>query len=149
MLKKFVLIAALSALPLSVMAQEATEEPMEEAVEQVAIELPAVDPLSVSGDIITAGSSTVFPLSEAIVELFQEEGYGGEITIDNIGSGAGIERFCVAGETDIANASRTIEQEEIDQCAEIGRTPIEFRVGTDALTVAVSAANDFVTDLTE
>ena len=62
--------------------------------------LPGVNPLNVKGDIITAGSSTVFPLSEAMAERFKEEGYSFNITIDSIGSGAGFERFTVAGETD-------------------------------------------------
>ena len=70
------------------------------------IDQSEVDPLAVSGDIITAGSSTVFPLTERMAERFQDEGYAGNITIDSIGSGAGFERFCVAGETDISNASR-------------------------------------------
>lgn len=140
MRKLFLIIALLAlALPLAVSAQDATDE---------LIELPAVDPLSIDGDIITAGSSTVYPVSEAMVELFQEEGFLGEITVDSIGSGAGIERFCVSGETDIANASRTIEEDEIEACEAIGRTPIEFRVGTDALTVVVSSENDFLESLT-
>jgi phosphate binding protein len=110
--------------------------------------LPEVDPLSVTGDIITAGSSTVFPLSERMAERFQDEGYGGNITIDSIGSGAGFERFCVAGETDISNASRGIKDSEVESCQAIGREPIEFRVGTDAIAVSVSTENDFVTDVT-
>ncbi len=110
--------------------------------------LPAVDPLEMSGDIVTAGSSTVFPLSERMAERFQDEGYAGNITIDSIGSGAGIERFCVAGETDIANASRAIKDSEIDSCRAIGREPIEFRVGTDALAVVVSKENDFIQSAT-
>ena len=100
------------------------------------------------GDIITAGSSTVFPLSEAVAEKFREEGYGGNITIDSIGSGAGFERFCKTGETDISNASRAIKDSEKENCAKINRTPIEFRVGTDALTVVVNPANDWVKDVT-
>ena len=78
--------------------------------------LPAVNPLEVKGDIITAGSSTVFPLSEAVAEKFREEGYGGNITIDSIGTGAGFERFCKTGETDIANASRAIKDAEEENC---------------------------------
>ena len=65
-------------------------------------------PDAVSGDIVTAGSSTVFPLTERMKQRFEEEGFTGNLTIDSIGSGAGIERFCVAGETDIANSSRAI-----------------------------------------
>jgi phosphate transport system substrate-binding protein len=102
----------------------------------------------VSGDIISAGSSTVFPLAERMAERFQDEGFEGNITIDSIGSGAGFERFCATGETDISNASRPIKPEEVENCEAIGRTPIEFRVGTDALAVVVSQENDFVTDVT-
>lgn len=110
--------------------------------------LPMPDPLAVSGDIVTAGSSTVFPLTERMVERYQSEGFAGQVTIDSIGTGAGFERFCVAGETDIANASRAIKDEEIASCAAIGRTPLEFRVGTDALAVVVNPANEFVQNLT-
>ncbi|MGM0432257.1 MAG: PstS family phosphate ABC transporter substrate-binding protein [Spirochaetota bacterium] len=108
--------------------------------------LPGVNPLKVTGDIITAGSSTVYPLSERMAERFQDEGYSGNITIDSIGSGAGFERFTVAGETDISNASRPIKPAEVEQAAEIGREPIEFRVGTDALAVTVSKENTFIED---
>jgi phosphate transport system substrate-binding protein len=113
-----------------------------------AFELPAVDPLDFSaGSIVTAGSSTVFPLSERMGETWASAG-GIAPSIDSIGSGAGIERFCVSGETDIANASRAMRESEYESCNTIGRTAIEFRVGTDALTVVVSAENDFVTDVT-
>ena len=111
-------------------------------------ELPEVNPLDVTGDIIAAGSSTVFPLIEAIAERFTDEGYAGNITIDSVGTGAGFERFCVAGETDISTASRAIKDEEIANCAAINRVPIEFRVGTDALAVVINPANDWATDVT-
>jgi len=110
--------------------------------------LPAVDPLAVVGDVLTAGSSTVAPLSERIAERFRDDGYAGNITIDVIGSGAGFERFCVNAETDIANASRPIKDSELEACRGNGREPIEFRVGTDGLAVVMSQANDFVTDVT-
>jgi phosphate transport system substrate-binding protein len=119
-------------------------------------EAPAEDPMAmyapdaVSGDIIAAGSSTVFPLAERMKQRFEEEGFSGNLTIDSIGSGAGIERFCVNGETDIANASRAIRDTEIESCAALTppRTPIEFQVGIDALAVVVSSENDFATDVT-
>ena len=111
--------------------------------------LPGVNPLKVSGNIITAGSSTVYPLSERMAERFIEEGYSGSITIDSIGSGAGFERFTVAGETDIANASRPIKDKEIASALNIGRVPLEFRVGTDALAVVVSKQNTFAKNLTK
>ncbi|MGQ9493523.1 MAG: phosphate ABC transporter substrate-binding protein PstS family protein [Anaerolineae bacterium] len=111
--------------------------------------LPGVNPLEVKGDIITAGSSTVYPLSEAIAEMFKDEGYKGNITIDSIGSGAGFERFCKAGETDISNASRPIKSSEVESCRAIGREPIEFRVGTDALAVVVNKENKFLANVTK
>ncbi len=109
--------------------------------------LPVVDPLAVEGDIIVAGSSTVYPLTVAMAERFQAEGYAGEITIDSIGSGGGFEAFCVNAETDVANASRPINAEEIAACEENGRPAIEFRVGTDALAVVVNPDNP-VSDVT-
>jgi phosphate transport system substrate-binding protein len=126
-----------------------TKEVEKEVVKTVEVlGLPEVNPLEVTGDIISAGSSTVFPLSERMAERFQDEGYSGNITIDSIGSGAGFERFCMQGETDISNASRGIKDSEVESCRGIGREPIEFRVGTDALAVVVSQENDFITNAT-
>jgi len=105
-------------------------------------------PDAVSGDVVIAGSSTVFPLAERMIERFTEEGFDGNATYDSIGSGAGLERFCVAGESDIAGASRAVKDSEVESCKAIGRTPVEFRVGTDALSVVVSKDNTFVTDVT-
>ncbi|MCX7656539.1 MAG: PstS family phosphate ABC transporter substrate-binding protein [Treponemataceae bacterium] len=110
--------------------------------------LPGVDPSKVRGNIITAGSSTVAPLSETIAARFKKEGYKDQLTIDVIGTGAGFERFCKTGETDISNASRPIKQNEIDWAKAIGRNPIAFRIATDALTICVSKSNTFVKDVT-
>ena len=106
--------------------------------------LPDVNPLNVQGDIRIAGSSTVFPLAEALAARFNDEGYGYSVTIDSIGSGAGFERFCVAGESDISNASRPINDDEVESCRSIDREPIEIRVGTDALAVVVHPENDWI-----
>jgi phosphate transport system substrate-binding protein len=139
--------------------QVATEGPVATEEVSIAIEktpveetftglLPPVDPVAVSGNIVSAGSSTVFPLAERMAERFQDEGFSGQITIDSIGSGAGFERFCVAGETDVSNASRPIKDTEVESCRAIGREPVAFRVGTDALAVTVSKDNHFVESLT-
>ena len=109
--------------------------------------LPDVDPATITGNIIVAGSSTVFPLTERMAELFNEDGYKGQVTIDSIGTGAGFERFCEAAESDISNASRPIKDEEKAACEANGRPAVEFRVGTDALALVVSSENDFLTDL--
>ncbi|HSV56770.1 MAG TPA: substrate-binding domain-containing protein, partial [Magnetospirillaceae bacterium] len=112
--------------------------------------LPGINPAAVTGTIITAGSSTVFPLSEAIAEQFKKDGFRGQITVDSIGTGAGFERFTNAGETDIANASSRIRSSHIEAAARLTppRVPIEFRVGTDAVAVVVSRRNRFVENLT-
>jgi phosphate transport system substrate-binding protein len=127
--------------PTAAMTEEPAEPPAGEGM------LPPVDPSEYSGEIVTAGSSTVFPLSERMSELWEDEG-GPNVTVDSIGTGAGFERFCVNAETDISNASRPIEDDEIAACQENGREVVEFRVGTDALAVAVSTENDFLENLT-
>lgn len=157
--RSFVFVLLVLSVVLAACAPAATEAPATEAPTEAATEAPTAEPTAdpmamyapdaVTGDVITAGSSTVFPLSERMAELFQQEGYTGNITVDSVGTGAGFERFCKTGETDISNASRAIKDSEVELCAAIGRTPIEFRVGTDALAVVVSSSNDFVTGLTK
>ena len=112
--------------------------------------LPGVNPAAVTGTIVTAGSSTVFPLSEAVAEQFKKDGFAGQITIDSIGSGAGFERFTKTGETDISNASAKMKPSNYEAAAKLSppRYPIELRVGTDALAVCVSTKNKFVKDVT-
>lgn len=111
------------------------------------ITLPEVDALSMTDAITSAGSSTVGPVTEAINSKLADEGYVG-VTNAITGTGAGFERFC-AGEIDFSNASRPIRQSEIDSCAANTLSPVGFRVGTDALAVVVSQANDFVDALTK
>ncbi len=130
-------------------APVATKAPVvEPTVEEASGLLPEVNPIELTGNIVAAGSSTVFPLEEAMANRFIDEGFAGNLTIDSIGSGAGYERFCVNGETDIANASRAIKDSEVEACRAIGLEPIEFRVGTDALAIVVSKENTFITNAT-
>lgn len=151
-MKKVILIGIIALTLTTLGAAGKSEQPVEEKGSFAWLEdggvgsLPGVNPLLVEGSIVSAGSSTVYPLSERMAERFKEEGYSGSITIDSIGSGAGFERFTVAGETDIANASRPIKQSEIEAARSINREPIEFRVGTDALAVVVSKENTFIKD---
>ena len=126
--------------------EKVAEEIKETVAEVTDSGLPSVDPLDLEGTVAVAGSSTVFPLSERMAERFEDEGFGGDITIDSIGSGGGFERFCVEGASDVSNSSRPIKDKEIEQCQAIGREPIEFRVGTDALAVTVSKENTFLSD---
>ena len=85
------------------------------------IKLTEVKPETVTGDISSAGSSTVFPVSEGMVANFKDEGYTGNITLSSIGTGGGFERFCTKGEIDIAEASRAINDKEREACVKIGR----------------------------
>ncbi|MFP4509329.1 MAG: phosphate ABC transporter substrate-binding protein PstS family protein [Spirochaetaceae bacterium] len=111
--------------------------------------LPGVNPLEVGGNIVIAGSSTVFPLGEAVIARFYDEGYPSDqsLTYTSIGSGGGFERFA-NGESDISGASRPIEDSEVEAAREIGIEPEEFIVAFDALAVVVNPENDWATDLT-
>jgi phosphate transport system substrate-binding protein len=95
---------------------------------------------SLSGEVVIDGSSTVAPLSEAIGVQFANENQDVRTTVGTSGTGGGFEKFC-AGETDISDASRQIEQEEIDLCAEGGIEWEEVTVANDALTVVVHPDN--------
>ena len=109
---------------------EPTAAPAEPTTAPAEDQLAMYAPDAVSGDIVTAGSSTVFPLSERMKQRFEEEGFSGNLTIDSVGTGAGFERFCKNGETDISNASRAIKDSEVESCAALAtpREPIGFQV---------------------
>ena len=102
---------------------------------------------SVSGEVVADGSSTVGPLTSAAGELFAEENSDVNVSVATSGTGGGFEKFC-QGQTDLSNASRPIEDEEIVICEENGVEYTELRVATDALTVVTSAENDFVDCIT-
>ena len=99
------------------------------------------------GSLITAdGSSTVGPFTTRAAEDWKADG-GGDVTVGISGTGGGFERFC-AGETDISNASRQIDEEEVALCEEAGVEYVELQVATDALTNVVPTSNDWATCLT-
>jgi phosphate transport system substrate-binding protein len=90
------------------------------------------------------GSSTVFPVTEAVAEEFQKaKGSDVRVTVGISGTGGGFKKFC-RGETDISNASRPILAAEMAICKEAGISYIELPVAFDALTVAVSPKNTFL-----
>lgn len=96
------------------------------------------------------GSSTVYPIMEAVAEEFifsADENTEIQVTVGVSGTGGGFKRFC-RGEIDIANASREIKQEEIETCAENGIEYEAILIGYDALSVIVSEDNTFVDVLT-
>jgi phosphate transport system substrate-binding protein len=91
------------------------------------------------------GSSTVYPITEAVAEEFQKA-QKVKVTVGESGTGGGFKKFC-RGETDISNASRPISQKEMDACKEAGIQYIELPIAFDALTVVVNAKNDWVKTL--
>ncbi|MEX2159670.1 MAG: PstS family phosphate ABC transporter substrate-binding protein [Dehalococcoidia bacterium] len=107
-----------------------------------------IDYGSLSGQIRIDGSSTVFPISEAVAEEFASVASDVRVNVAFSGTGGGFELFC-AGDIPISDASRPIKDDEIAACAENGIDDIvEIQVAIDALTVMVNPANDFVTCLT-
>ena len=103
---------------------------------------------ALEGEIAVDGSSTVFPITEAMAEEFgilTERGV--RVTVGVSGTGGGFKRFC-AGETDVSNASRPIKDSEVELCGEAGIAFIEVPVAFDGLTVVISPDNDWVDVLT-
>jgi phosphate transport system substrate-binding protein len=90
---------------------------------------------------------STFPLSSAAAELFGQEQPGVQVSVGQSGTGGGFEKFC-AGETDVSNASRAIEADEVAACEENGIEFEELAIANDALTVVVNADNDWVDCLT-
>jgi len=93
------------------------------------------------------GSSTVFPITEAVAEDFQAANRGVNVTVGISGTGGGFEKFC-NGETDISDASRPIKQAEIDKCKAANIEFIELPIAYDALTVVVNPRNTWASTLT-
>lgn len=101
-----------------------------------------------SAAVITVdGSSTVFPIAEAVAEEFQLVDPAARVTVGVSGTGGGFKKFC-AGETDISNGSRPIKAVEIDACAAAGVEFIELPVAYDGIAVVVNPENDWVSTLT-
>lgn len=94
------------------------------------------------------GSSTVFPITEAVAEDFQIDKKGAvRVTVGISGTGGGFKKFC-RGETDISNASRPILHSEIKECKNNGIDFIEMPIAFDALTVVVNPKNNWIQSLT-
>lgn len=100
-----------------------------------------------SGSIAIDGSSTVFPITEAVAEEFRKVQSGVNVTVGIAGTGGGFTRFC-AGETAISDASRPISAKEIDACAAKAIEYIEIPVAYDGLSVVVNPQNTWATCLT-
>jgi len=93
------------------------------------------------------GSSTVFPISEAVAEEFQKANPNIRVTVGISGTGGGFQKFC-RGETDISDASRPIRPTEIETCQKAGIEYIELPIAYDGLAVVVNPKNTWATSVT-
>jgi phosphate transport system substrate-binding protein len=102
---------------------------------------------SSSSEIVVDGSSTVFPITQAVAEEFRRENSSVQIPVGISGTGGGFKRF-VVGDTDIQNASREIKESEAEEAAANGVEFIEISVAWDGLSVIANKSNDFADCLT-
>ena len=102
---------------------------------------------SLEGRITADGSSTVYPISEAVAEEFQKSHPKVRVTIGISGTGGGFKKFC-AGETDISDASRPIKPTEVELCEKNGVSYIELPVAYDGLAIMVNPKNDWASCMT-
>lgn len=93
------------------------------------------------------GSSTVYPITEAVAEEYGIKNRSARITVGVSGTGGGFKKFC-KGEVEISNASRPIKPGEVELCAKGGVEYLELPVAYDALSVVVNKRNTFVDTLT-
>jgi phosphate transport system substrate-binding protein len=96
-----------------------------------------------AGHVSIDGSSTVYPIAEALSEEFQLRNPRVMVALGRSGTGGGFERFC-RGETDVSTASRTIRDQEAQRCASQGVEYLELPVALDGLSVVVNPGNTFV-----
>lgn len=121
-----------------------TDSPAQSPAASQAAESPAA---KLSGNVEIDGSSTVFPIIEAVAEEYRNVQSDVKPTVGVSGTGGGFKRFC-AGETAISNASRPIKAEEAEACKTAGVEYLELKVAFDGLSVIVNKDNDFVDHLT-
>lgn len=100
-----------------------------------------------TGTVVTDGSSTVAPLTDAAADLFAGVEPDVDVVVTITGTSAGFRAFC-DGETDISNASRAISDEEIAACEAGGVDFTEIIVANDGLSVILNPENDWAADLT-
>ena len=102
---------------------------------------------ALSGKVVMDGSSTVFPIMEAVAEEYSAEQPDVEVTVGVSGTGGGFKRF-VTGETDFSNASREIKEEEAAEAEKNGVEYTQLAVALDGLSLVVNPENDWAQDIT-
>ncbi len=127
---------------------EASKQAVAEALD--AGVLTGGDPADFSGRIQIVGSSTIYPVSSAVAEAFEAQGFPDSIDVTSVGTSGGFNAFCIEAipDLDIVNASRPINPIEYESCRANGRELIEIRIGTDALVVVANNELDYLNDVT-
>ncbi|MCB0429914.1 MAG: PstS family phosphate ABC transporter substrate-binding protein [Flavobacteriales bacterium] len=100
-----------------------------------------------AGSVKIDGSSTVYPITEAVAEDFRNEQPEVRVTVGVSGTGGGFKKFC-RGETDINDASRPIKDKEVELCKENNIEYVSLAIAYDGLAVVVNPANDWMNDIT-
>ena len=110
---------------------------------------PAGAQAGLEGEIVTVGSSTVAPITQRMADDFSAAGgFGGAVTVENVGTDAGFRRFCIDKAADIANASRAMINLDLSACRSSRLTPVELRVANDGIALVVSKENTFLENVT-
>jgi phosphate transport system substrate-binding protein len=133
-----ILVAACAAQPIQETASSASQSTQEEV---------AAESSKLSGDILVDGSSTVYPITEAMAEEFGKLHPDVRVTVGVSGTGGGFKKFCT-GETDISDASRPIKPSEVETCTPNGIEYIELPVAFDGLAVMINPENDWAETIT-
>ena len=108
--------------------------------------------MELTGNVLVSGSSTVFPIAEAVKRKFADDQNGAhpktDVDVTKNGSGGGFRNVFIPGDSDINNSSRPIRDSERQDCENNGINPIGFRIAQDALTIVVNNDNDWVDSMT-
>ena len=104
------------------------------------------NPDALKGEVKIDGSSTVYPITEAIAEEFMKENPRARVSVAYSGTGGGFKKFAV-GETDINDASREVKAEEKERAKENGIEMVRFTIAYDGISVIINPKNDWVKNL--
>ncbi|WP_421655534.1 PstS family phosphate ABC transporter substrate-binding protein [Leptothermofonsia sp. ETS-13] len=141
--KQKLLLASLAVVSLVVAACAGNQTSNQGGTTGTANPAATTAPSNLSGSVLIDGSSTVFPISEAMAEEFQKVNPNVKVTVGSSGTGGGFKKFC-AGETDITGASRPIKPSEVELCKKNNIEYVELPVAFDGLSVVVNPKNEFV-----
>ena len=143
-------VAACSSSGASTAPSAATSQAPAPSQAPADLQAPASQAANLTGTVTIDGSSTVYPITEAVAEEFQKANTGVQVPTAFSGTGGGFKKFCL-GETDINDASRPIKADDAGEglaCKANGVAYVETQVAIDGLTVVVNPANDWATCLT-